>query len=60
MLDLAVKENVHPVIEVRPMKDIQNALQDMEKGKPRRVFDALTWLTRPRFRYVLDAKDSGL
>lgn len=40
MLDLAVAKNVHPWIEERPMKEANQAIQDMNKG------DA-------RYRYVL-------
>ncbi|KAG8533708.1 uncharacterized protein KY384_001449 [Bacidia gigantensis] len=40
MLDLTVKKNVKPWIEARPMKDANQAIVDLEDGKP-------------RYRYVL-------
>jgi alcohol dehydrogenase (NADP+) len=40
MLDFAVKHNIHPLIEVRDLKDANQAVIDMEKGKA-------------RYRYVL-------
>lgn len=40
MFELAVKKNVHPVIEERPMKDANQAIVEMEEGKA-------------RYRYVL-------
>lgn len=40
MLDFAVKKQVHPWIQVRPMKDANQAVVDMEEGKA-------------RYRYVL-------
>ncbi|KAL0136471.1 chaperonin 10-like protein [Mucor lusitanicus] len=41
MLDFAAEHNVKPWIEVRPMKDINNILEDFRAGKP-------------RFRYVME------
>ena len=40
MLDFAAKNNIHPVIQTRPMKDANQAVIDMENGKA-------------RYRYVL-------
>lgn len=40
MLDFAVKHNVRPFIQERPMKDANQAVVDMEKGEA-------------RYRYVL-------
>jgi D-arabinose 1-dehydrogenase-like Zn-dependent alcohol dehydrogenase len=40
MLDLAVKKSVKPWIELRPLKDANQAILDLKAG-------------RPRFRYVL-------
>jgi alcohol dehydrogenase (NADP+) len=40
MLEFAVKHNVHPIIQERPMKDANQSVVDMDKG------DA-------RYRYVL-------
>lgn len=40
MLDFAVKKNVHPIIQVRPLKDANQAVIDMDEGKA-------------RYRYVL-------
>lgn len=40
MFQLAAEKNVQPWIETRPMKDANQAIVDMDQGKP-------------RFRYVL-------
>ncbi|KAI9825664.1 MAG: hypothetical protein M1832_001008 [Thelocarpon impressellum] len=40
MLDLAVKKNIRPWVQVRPMKDANQVIQDMEEGQA-------------RYRYVL-------
>jgi alcohol dehydrogenase (NADP+) len=40
MLDFAVKHNVHPYIQERPMKDANQSIVDMDKGNA-------------RYRYVL-------
>lgn len=40
MFDLAVRKNIHPMIEERPLKEANQAILDMKDGKP-------------RYRYVL-------
>ena len=40
MLDLAVRKQIRPWIEIRPMSDANKAIVDFEKGDP-------------RYRYVL-------
>jgi len=47
MLQLAHDQKLHSIIQKRPMKETGAALKDMQDGKA-------------RYRYVLDAADSGL
>jgi len=60
MLKLAHDEKLHSIIQKRPMKETGAALKDMQDGKG--ASSPFTALSDPsaRYRYVLDAADSGL
>lgn len=45
MLDFAVKKNVHPLIEEKPMHDANNVITDMDKGLARYRYVLVNWGT---------------
>ena len=60
MLQLAHDQKLHSIIQKRPMKETGAALKDMQDGKGASSPPAALSDPSARYRYVLDAADSGL